>query len=162
MSFVLSLRTRFATSLSSVQTHCSLVLGLLKRALSDINLNNRQHPISVMPAARYGIVDHGTTETPSHTLLSFLQSQSQNTLSRLYQKPSSCLSIFRYVLTFIHGVLHQSQIPKRLLGPLERQLVMNLLWLESAIPASTMLAWVTREGRKYVDCAPHAAACHIT
>jgi len=36
----------------------------------------------------------------------------------------------------------------RLLGPLERQLVMNLLWLESAIPASTMSAWVTSEGKK--------------
>lgn len=66
-------------------------------------------------------------ETPSHLLLAFLQSQSQNTLTRLYQRPSSCLSIFR------------------LLDPLERQLVMNLLWLESAIPASTMAAWVARE-----------------
>ena len=39
----------------------------------------------------------------------------------------------------------------RLLGPLERQMVMNLLWLDSAIPASTVVAWVTREGRKYVQ-----------
>lgn len=31
----------------------------------------------------------------SHRLVTFLQSQSQNTLTRLYQKPSSCLSIFR-------------------------------------------------------------------
>lgn len=38
----------------------------------------------------------------------------------------------------------------RLLGPLERQIVMNLLWLDSAIPASTVVAWITREGRKYV------------
>ncbi|GBE88578.1 RNA polymerase II transcription factor B subunit 2 [Sparassis crispa] len=66
----------------------------------------------------------------SHILLTFLQSQSQNTLSRLYQRPSSCLSIFR------------------LLRPLERQLITNLLWLESAIPVSTMGAWVTRDGRK--------------
>ncbi|KAH9945421.1 transcription factor Tfb2 [Epithele typhae] len=65
----------------------------------------------------------------SHRLVSFLQSQSQTTLTRLYQKPSSCLSIFR------------------LLRPLERQLVMSLLWLESPIPASTIAAWVTREGR---------------
>ncbi|GJE85551.1 transcription factor Tfb2 [Phanerochaete sordida] len=69
-------------------------------------------------------------DTPSHLLLAFLQSQSQNTLTRLYQRPSSCLSIFR------------------LLGPLERQIVMNLLWLESAIPASTMAAWVSHEVRK--------------
>jgi hypothetical protein len=26
---------------------------------------------------------------------------------------------------------------------------MNLLWLESAIPSSTMAAWVVREGKKY-------------
>ncbi|KAF9460342.1 transcription factor Tfb2-domain-containing protein [Collybia nuda] len=71
--------------------------------------------------------------TIPHTLLPFLQSQSQNTLTRLYQKPSSCLSIFR------------------LLGSLERQLIMNLLWLESAIPASTMAAWVVRDGKKYYD-----------
>ena len=36
-----------------------------------------------------------------------------------------------------------------LLRPLERQLIMNLLWLESPIPLSTMSAWVTPEGRKY-------------
>ena len=35
----------------------------------------------------------------------------------------------------------------RLLDPISRQLIMNLLWLESAIPASTMQAWVTREGK---------------
>ncbi|KAI0076179.1 transcription factor Tfb2 [Panus rudis PR-1116 ss-1] len=83
-------------------------------------------------------------QTASHALLSFLWSQSQNTLTRLYQKPSSCLSIFR------------------LLGPLERQLVMNLLWLDSAIPASTMSAWVTREGRKaYEASLASLAKLHI-
>ncbi|KII89693.1 hypothetical protein PLICRDRAFT_39828 [Plicaturopsis crispa FD-325 SS-3] len=70
-----------------------------------------------------------------HALLPFLQSQSQNTLTRLYQRPSSCLSIFR------------------LLGPVERQLTMNLLWLESAIPASTMAAWVIRENKRFYDSA---------
>ncbi|KAF8813494.1 transcription factor Tfb2 [Phlegmacium glaucopus] len=62
-----------------------------------------------------------------HPLLTFLQSQSQNTLTRLYQRPSSCLSIFR------------------LLAPLERQIIMNLLWLESAIATQAMSAWVIRE-----------------
>lgn len=38
---------------------------------------------------------------------------------------------------------------RRLLGPLERQIVMNLLWLESAIPAATMAAWVPQESRQY-------------
>ncbi|KAJ8588271.1 transcription factor Tfb2 [Rhizopogon salebrosus TDB-379] len=70
-----------------------------------------------------------------HALLPFLQSQSQNTLTRLYQRPSSCLSIFR------------------LLGPIERQLIMNLLWLESAIPAATMSAWVIPDGKKVYDAA---------
>ncbi|KAG2145312.1 transcription factor Tfb2 [Suillus bovinus] len=70
-----------------------------------------------------------------HPLLPFLQSQSQTTLTRLYQRPSSCLSIFR------------------LLGPIERQLIMNLLWLESAPPAATMSAWVLPEGKNAYDSA---------
>ncbi|TFK94065.1 transcription factor Tfb2 [Polyporus arcularius HHB13444] len=80
----------------------------------------------------------------SHRLVTFLQSQSQNTLTRLYQKPSSCLSIFR------------------LLRPLERQLVMNLLWLEMPVPAATMAAWVTREGKRpYHDALSNLARLHI-
>lgn len=70
-----------------------------------------------------------------HPLLPFLQSQSQTTLTRLYQRPSSCLSIFR------------------LLGPIERQLIMNLLWLESALSATTMSAWVLPEGKSAYDSA---------
>ncbi|KAI0059239.1 transcription factor Tfb2 [Artomyces pyxidatus] len=69
----------------------------------------------------------------SHALLPFLQSQSQTALTRLYQRPSSCLSIFR------------------LLGAVERQIVMNLLWLESSIPTSTMASWVTRDGKTFFD-----------
>ncbi|GLB36471.1 hypothetical protein LshimejAT787_0307590 [Lyophyllum shimeji] len=68
-----------------------------------------------------------------HTLIPFLQSQSQNTLTRLYQLPSSCLSIYR------------------LLGPLERQLVMSLLWLESSVPPSVMAGWVIREGKQLYE-----------
>ncbi|KAI9434257.1 transcription factor Tfb2-domain-containing protein [Lactarius indigo] len=59
-------------------------------------------------------------ERSLHALLPFLQTQSQTSLTRLYQRPSSCLPIFR------------------LLGAVERQLVMNLLWLESSIPTATM------------------------
>lgn len=40
-------------------------------------------------------------------------------------------------------------IHRRLLAPLERQIVMNLLWLESSIPAATMAVWVYRDGKKY-------------
>ncbi|KAH8100791.1 transcription factor Tfb2-domain-containing protein [Cristinia sonorae] len=82
-----------------------------------------------MPAAP----PEATQDSTPHALLAFLHSQSQTTLTRLYQRPSSCLSMFR------------------LLGPLERQLIMNLLWLDSAVPAQTMSAWVTQEGRKMYD-----------
>jgi hypothetical protein len=34
-------------------------------------------------------------ECSLHALLPFLQTQSQTSLTRLYQRPSSCLSIFR-------------------------------------------------------------------
>ncbi|KAF9449749.1 transcription factor Tfb2 [Macrolepiota fuliginosa MF-IS2] len=87
--------------------------------------------------------DQEKKNTP-HALLPFLQSQSQNTLTRLYQRPSSCLSIFR------------------LLAPLERQIVMNLLWLESAITTSTMMAWVQRDGRKlYEEALANLSRLHI-
>jgi hypothetical protein len=36
---------------------------------------------------------------------------------------------------------------KSLLGAVERQLVMNLLWLELPIQTSTMSSWVTKEGK---------------
>ncbi|KAF5327195.1 hypothetical protein D9619_004975 [Psilocybe cf. subviscida] len=87
-----------------------------------------------MPSTQpYTYADNSEQAESPHTLLPFLQSQSSSTLTRLYQRPSSCLSIFR------------------LLAPLERQIIMNLLWLESAIPASTMAAWVMRESRKLYE-----------
>ena len=39
-----------------------------------------------------------------------------------------------------------------LLAPLERQLVMNLLWLESSIPSNMMATWVSKQGKKSVFC----------
>ncbi|KAH8827840.1 transcription factor Tfb2-domain-containing protein [Flagelloscypha sp. PMI_526] len=71
----------------------------------------------------------------SHALLPFLKSQSQNTLTRLYKLPSSCLSVLR------------------LLTPLERQLVMSLLWLEAAVPITTMAGWVFKANKKLFDLA---------
>lgn len=68
-----------------------------------------------------------------HTLLPFLQQQPPGSLSRLYQRPSACLSIFR------------------LLGPVERQLIMNLLWLETPIPAASMAVWAVKEMKQYVS-----------
>ncbi|KAF5378988.1 hypothetical protein D9757_009118 [Collybiopsis confluens] len=68
-----------------------------------------------------------------HALLPFLQLQPATSLTRLYQSPSSCLSIFR------------------LLDAVERQLTMNLLWLDSAISLSTMGAWVVQDKKKVYD-----------
>jgi len=84
-----------------------------------------------MPTATGRIEDQ--QERRIHALLPFLQTQSQTSLTRLYQRPSSCLSVFR------------------LLGAVERQLVMNLLWLELPIPTSTMSSWVTTEGKAIFD-----------
>ncbi|KAJ7056776.1 transcription factor Tfb2-domain-containing protein [Mycena amicta] len=70
-----------------------------------------------------------------HSLIPFLHSQPQTLLTRLYQRPSACLSIFR------------------LLAPLQQQIIMNLLWLESAIASTTMSAWVVRDARKSYDTA---------
>jgi len=91
------------------------------------------------------------TKNTSHSLLPFLQSQSQNTLTRLYQRPSSCLSIFRLFHSWVYtSALSDTCIS--LLAPLERRIVMNLLWLESAIAASTMVAWIQPDGRKWLLC----------
>ncbi|TFK27834.1 transcription factor Tfb2 [Coprinopsis marcescibilis] len=68
-----------------------------------------------------------------HVLLPFLQTLNQTTLTSLYKRPSSCLSIFR------------------LLSSLERQIILNLLWLESAITTSTLAAWVIREAKPLYD-----------
>ncbi|KAF8921182.1 transcription factor Tfb2 [Mucidula mucida] len=78
------------------------------------------------------------TPAQPHTLIEFLVKEPKTTLSRLYQRPSSCLSIFRLV------------------SPLERQLIMNLLWLEAAVPSSTMAAWVVRQYKKVYDEALHS------
>ena len=42
-----------------------------------------------------------------------------------------------------------SDISVSLLGAVERQLVMNLLWLESSILTTTMSSWVTKEGKTW-------------
>ena len=59
------------------------------------------HTVAVMPSAHPVVEESAPVESTSHALLAFLQSQSQNTLTRLYQKPSSCLSIFRFVQPYL-------------------------------------------------------------
>ncbi|KZV82245.1 transcription factor Tfb2 [Exidia glandulosa HHB12029] len=71
----------------------------------------------------------------NHALVPFLQRQNQSSLSRLYSKPSACLAVFR------------------LLSPVQRQLVMNILWLENPVAATTMNSWVTRDGRQLYQAA---------
>ena len=50
-----------------------------------------------MPTRIVDAANSVALESSPHALLPFLQSQSQNTLTRLYQRPSSCLSIFRSI-----------------------------------------------------------------
>jgi hypothetical protein len=38
----------------------------------------------------------------------------------------------------------------RLIQPLERQIIMTLLWLEMPIEESVISSWMTREGKVYV------------
>ncbi|EJD54387.1 transcription factor Tfb2 [Auricularia subglabra TFB-10046 SS5] len=66
--------------------------------------------------------------TATHALVPFLQRQNQRSLTRLYSKPSACLAVFR------------------LLSPVERQIVMTLLWLDNNIENATLTPWVTRDG----------------
>ncbi len=72
-------------------------------------------------------------------------------------KPLSlaCTSVLPHVFPYF-GML-ECDVPHRtssnasisLLGAVERQLVMNLLWLESSIPTATMSSWVTKDGKKW-------------
>jgi hypothetical protein len=50
---------------------------------------------------------------------------------------------------------------RRLLGAIERQLVMNLLWLETAVPTIMMSSWVAKDKRKCVSLIPPKNKNHI-
>ena len=81
-------------SLGRIYRHLSLLnipqLPCTYRRASDM-------PSITIKAAAEGTKDaNAGTEDVSHSLVIFLQSQSQNMLTRLYQKPSACLSIFRW------------------------------------------------------------------
>ncbi|PPQ84027.1 LOW QUALITY PROTEIN: hypothetical protein CVT25_000573 [Psilocybe cyanescens] len=81
-----------------------------------------------MPAVRpYYYVADGEKVPIPYTSSNFLQTESQNTLTRLYQRPSSRLSIFRIGWS---NVVKPLTCVNSLLAPLERQIIMNLLWLE--------------------------------
>ena len=59
-------------------------------------LSNLTFEWGSMPSARpYIYADGKVHQRKAHALLHFLQSQSQNTLTKLYSKPTSYLSIFR-------------------------------------------------------------------
>jgi len=48
----------------------------------------------------------------------------------------------------VHNGFIKNFIANRLMSPFERQLVMNLLWLESPLEAKLVTSWVTLEGRR--------------
>ena len=52
--------------------------------------------------------------------------------------------------TFIEESIREQVFFYSLSGPLERQIIMNLLWLESSIPVSTMSSWVVDAKTKFV------------
>lgn len=141
------------------------IAGQITRHLSDClrgfdprpGFGNFHQPLPEPHRFSLGVGMPSVEEPPAkdanpHTLLVFLQSQPKKALSRLYQRPSSCLCIFRFLLysRLVEAGLTDATYTLRLLGPLERQIVMNILWLDASIPASTMSSWVVREGKKSV------------
>ena len=85
--------------LGRVAVLSELIEGELKFACLQ-SLSNLTFEWGSMPSARpYVYADGKVHQRKAHALLPFLQSQSQNTLTKLYSKPSSCLSIFRWTAT---------------------------------------------------------------
>ncbi|KAG8833570.1 RNA polymerase II transcription factor B 52 kDa subunit [Serendipita sp. 399] len=84
------------------------------------------------------------TDAEGHALVEFLKLQTQTTLHRLYVRPSASLAILR------------------LLSPLERQIVMSLIWLEFAVETRSIGSWVTPDGRSPYEAALKSlASLHI-
>lgn len=72
----------------------------------------------------------------AETVNTFLDRQPQQTLVRLYQRPSNALAVFR------------------LLPPMGRQLVMHLLFLDGPLSASDYMTWIRRgEGKRQHEAA---------
>ncbi|PWN50800.1 transcription factor Tfb2 [Violaceomyces palustris] len=71
----------------------------------------------------------------AETINDFLNRQPRSVLIRLYEKPASCLAIFRLV------------------PMLARQLIMQMLFLDGPLPVEDVLSWMSKEGkREYEDC----------
>lgn len=71
----------------------------------------------------------------SETIDDFLDRQPRSVLIRLYEKPASCLAIFR------------------LLPMMARQLIMHMLFLDAPLSTEDFLAWIKKEARKDFDSA---------
>ncbi|PWY99879.1 transcription factor Tfb2 [Testicularia cyperi] len=69
----------------------------------------------------------------AETINDFLDRQPRSVLIRLYEKPASCLAIFR------------------LLPILARQLIMHMLFLYAPLPVDDFLAWIRKDARKEFD-----------
>jgi len=84
------------------------------------------------------VENSAAADTPASIsgIYTFLDSLPSRTLARLYQKPSSCLTIFR--LLPIHS----------------RHIILDLLWVETATPISQLEALFRRsEGKRQLDAA---------
>ncbi|SJX62343.1 probable TFB2-TFIIH subunit (transcription/repair factor) [Sporisorium reilianum f. sp. reilianum] len=71
----------------------------------------------------------------AETIDDFLDRQPRSVLIRLYEKPASCLAIFR------------------LLPMMARQLIMHMLFLDVPLAADDFMAWIKKEARKDFDAA---------
>ncbi|PVF97819.1 putative TFB2-TFIIH subunit [Serendipita vermifera] len=74
-------------------------------------------------------------ETEGHALIAFLCTQAPTVLHRLYENPSACLAMIR------------------LISPMERQLVMILLWLDRPLGTTNVTSWISLEGRSTYETA---------
>ncbi|KAJ1020638.1 hypothetical protein NDA16_004031 [Ustilago loliicola] len=86
--------------------------------------------------AALSISEHSrATGIGAETIDDFLDRQPRSVLIRLYEKPASCLAIFR------------------LLPMMARQLIMHMLFLDVPLAADDFIAWIKKEARKDFDAA---------
>lgn len=91
---VLSVRLNRPLDVNDIEDVSNLVGGRRTRGRGVYCSNSH---LNTMPSVELNPETASThAEWSPHILLAFLQSQSQTALTRLYQRPSSCLSIFRY------------------------------------------------------------------
>ena len=86
----------------------------------------------------------------------YLETLPTITFMRLFEKPATCLAIFRYFSLILLECMRVIEEKKkdhllyktRLLPSLGRQIVMSLLYMEASIPVADIHTWVNKEGQK--------------